>query len=838
MAVASSVVSRVTEDRAFIQAGLEGTRMSDASEVARLLADRPDLRPAVEAALVVDERHETWAFGDIDADSGAFGELVSRGVVEKTAGAYRLANPTAVEAALEDAGTVEATPSESTSPSPDGGAIAALRASQERSSLLQLSATGRVALGLVGALAFVVALRLTVWERIFYSDAVVLSANDPYFYRYWVDQVVAAGGTLDFGGLAALPGGVRGGEPLLVATLWFFTSLVGGSQTASGLVLAWYPVVSAVLVGLLTYVFTRELTDDRRIAIAAVAMLAVIPVHVFRSGLGFADHHAFDYIWLTLTAASVVMLARLPATRETFTQPGRPLVLGVGGVTVGVSGQVLAWEAGPLLLLPLLVYLPMVTVLAARDGTSAFWANAPVLLGLALGGTLSGSVHLLFDWHSAVVAFTPLLLFAGGLAVSVAAEAIRRISLPATDLSVLLVVMTAGFIAFMSAVTLVVPAVGETLFARIGVLIDSRPIVEYQPLFSLQANGWLRLLGPVLFFAIAGFVWGSRRAWSGSRRWLAGVAYGWSFLFLASLQQRFAGELAPFVAAFAGLALVYLAWKSEVLSDPVPFTDASDRLTGVGWPSIKQFGVIVFLFLLIGGYGIVQGPSYASKAPITEGEYGAAAFTAEFAEAQDLSYPDNRVLATWWRHRMYNYFVNGEARSYRYAQNEYVPFLSSPSPGFWYEKFEREEFQTRHERYGVLNKPVGFIVLDPNYNTDRDVVLSRLREHYGSHSDTSQGVSHYRLIYEHDSQTGVYQVFQVVPGATITGTLSSNESFVTATDVSAEGVSFSYQRRVVPAENGAFSLTVSYPGTYTFRNRTVTVNETAVTRGETIQLEK
>jgi dolichyl-diphosphooligosaccharide--protein glycosyltransferase len=118
------------------------------------------------------------------------------------------------------------------------------------------------------------------------------------------------------------------------------------------------------------------------------------------------------------------------------------------------------------------------------------------------------------------------------------------------------------------------------------------------------------------------------------------------------------------------------------------------------------------------------------------------------------------------------------------------------------------------------------------------VVLSRLREHYGSHSDTSQGVSHYRLIYEHDSQTGVYQVFQVVPGATITGTLSSNESFVTATDVSAEGVSFSYQRRVVPAENGAFSLTVSYPGTYTFRNRTVTVNETAVTRGETIQLEK
>ncbi|MFC7228027.1 hypothetical protein N0B31_11495 [Salinirubellus salinus] len=810
--------------------------MSDASEVARLLADRPDLEEAVEAASVVDERHETWVFGDLEADSGAFGELVSRGVVEKVDGEYRLANPGAVEAALGGEVTIEDTSTERESASTDGGATASVRESLDITA--RLSADDRAALGLVGALALVVVLRLTVWERIFYSDAVVLSANDPYYYRYWVDQVVAAGGTLDFGGLAALPERVRGGEPLLVATLWFFTSLFGGTQTASGLVLAWYPVVSAVLVGLLTYVFTRELTDDKRIAIAAVAMLAVVPVHVFRSGLGFADHHAFDYIWLTLTAASVVMLARLPATREALVRPSRPLFFGVGGVALGVAGQMLAWEAGPLLLLPLLVYLPVVTVLAARDGTSAFWANAPVLLGLALGGALSGSVHLLFGWHSAVVAFTPLLLFAGGLAVGVAAEAVRRVSLPVADLSVLLVVMTAGFIAFMTAITLIIPAVGEVLFSRIGVLLDSRPIVEYQPLFSLRSNGWLTLFGPVLFFAIVGFIWGSYRAWGGSRRWLAGVAYGWSFLFLASLQQRFAGEFAPFVAAFAGLALVYLAWKVEVLSDPVPFTDVADRLTGVGWPSVKQFGVIVLLFLLIGGYGIVQGPNYASRGPMTEGEYETAAFTAEFAETQDLSYPDNRVFSKWWRNRMYNYFVSGESESYAYAQNDYLPFLGSPSPGFWYEKFEREEFQTRHKRYGVLNKPVGFIVLDPDYDTDRDVVLSRLREHYGSLGDAEEGVSHYRLIYERDSQNGAYQVFQVVPGAKIIGTLSANESFITATDVSTEGASFSYQRLVEPADNGAFSLTVSYPGTYTFGNTTVTVNETAVTEGATIRLDE
>jgi dolichyl-diphosphooligosaccharide--protein glycosyltransferase len=787
--------------------------MSDTSEVGRLLEERPDLEPAVEAALAADERHGTWTFDDLETDSGSFGELVSRGVVEKADGEYRLADPAATRAALDGETAT------------DGGAAASLSDIDFDFSLPNVDS--RVALALTGALALVVAFRLTTWNSIFRGGDVVLTGNDPYYYRYWVEQAAAAGGTLDFSGLSTLPPAVTGGEPLLVAVLWFFTGLFGGGQTASGLVLAWYPIVAAVLVGLLTYLFARELTDDRRVAIAAVAILAVLPVHVQRSGLGFADHHAFDYVWLTLTATAVVVLARLPATREVLAAPDRKTVLGILGVGFGVGGQVLAWEAGPLLLLPLLLYFPVVTLLAARDSQSALWANAPLLIGLAIASVLAGVVHLAFGWHSTVVAFTPALLFVGGAAVTLAAEAIHRADLDLDELPVVMVVLTAGFIGFMTFITLLVPSFGEALFARIDVLIDARPIVEYQPLFSLRSNGWLILLGPPLFVAIAGFVWASVRAWFGQRHWLVAALYGWSFLFLASLQQRFAGEFSPFVAVFAGFGVVYLAWKVDVARVPAPLADSPLSGPSIERPTLGQVGAVVVLFALVGGFSAFQSPVHAAKAPIFDGEYETAQFAEEYAAEHEMDYPENYVFSKWWRNRMYNYFVSGEANSYNFAQDNYIPFFESTDPvaDGWYERFEGR---------------VGFVVVDPGYSAKYPATLARLQQSYGSRANGVAGLGHYRLVYEENHKLGTYQLFSVVPGATMTGTAAANDSFVVQTEVQVDDTTFTYRRLVETDANGEYAVTLAYPGEYTMEgtSATVTIPETAVEQGGNVTVDR
>ncbi len=780
--------------------------MSDTPEVGRLLEERPDLEPAIEAALAADEAHGTWTFDDLDTDSGSFGELVSQGVVEKADGEYRVADPAATRAALDGETAT------------DGGAVAGLSDIDFDLSLPSVDA--RVALALTGALALVVAFRLTTWNSIFRGGDIVLTGNDPYFYRYWVEQVAAAGGTLDFSGLSTLPGSVTGGEPLLVTVLWFFTGLLGGGTAASGTVLGWYPVVAAVIVGLLTYLFARELTDDRRVAIAAVAMLAVLPVHVQRSGLGYGDHHAFDYIWLMLTATAVVMLARQPPVRETLFDPDRKTVLGILGVGFGVSGQVLAWEAGPLLLLPLLLYFPVVTLLAARDSQSSLWANAPLLVGLAIASMLAALVHLAFGWHSTAVAFTPALLFVGGAAVTLAAEAVHRADLDVEGLPVVMVLLTAGFVGFMTLITLVLPSFGETLFARIDVLIDSRPIVEYQPLFSLRSNGWLVLLGPPLFVAMAGFVWASVRAWFGQRHWLVAALYGWSFLFLASLQQRFAGELSPFVAVFAGLGLVSLAWKVDVARVPAPLADAPLSGPSISRPTFGQVGAVLVLFALIAGFSAFQSPVHAAKAPIGEGEYETAQFADEYATEHDLDYPENFVMSKWWRNRMYNYFVSGEADSYNYARNNYIPFFESTDPvaDGWYEEFEGR---------------VGFVVVDPGYGAKYPATLARLQQSYGSRANGVAGLAHYRLIYEESHEMGTYQLFSVVPGATMTGTAAANDTFLVATEVTVDDTTFTYERLVTTDANGEYAVTLAYPGEYEMEgtSRTGMILEETVEEG-------
>jgi hypothetical protein len=70
--------------------------MSDEESVSDILDERPDLEEALRTIKPVDDQSDRWTFDEVSVDSGRFGELVSRGIVESTDGAYRLADPEAV----------------------------------------------------------------------------------------------------------------------------------------------------------------------------------------------------------------------------------------------------------------------------------------------------------------------------------------------------------------------------------------------------------------------------------------------------------------------------------------------------------------------------------------------------------------------------------------------------------------------------------------------------------------------------------------------------------------------------------------------------------------------
>jgi dolichyl-diphosphooligosaccharide--protein glycosyltransferase len=759
--------------------------MVSAREVRELLDDRPDLEPALEAVLAAEA---PWTFDDVGVDSGVFGELVSRDVVVEADDGYRVADAKAVRRALD--GNFDAADS---------------RASGLDIELPSFDVDRLEVAAVVGALVLVFGLRLTSFPTVFQGDAVVLSSNDPYYYRYWLEQLLSNPETT----LSTLPGGVTKGEPLMLAALWLATVTLGGTVGTAGTVLAWYPVVSALFSAVLVYAIAVVVTDDRRIGIASVAMLAVLPGHAFRTSVGFADHHAFDYPWLALTVLGVVLIASWARSAEASTLG---VVTGIASIGVGAGAQTLAWEAGPLLVVPLGVAIAAMAVTAVNRNESVLPTVGPIVAGVGLAAAFAWFGHSTYGWHTTLVASAPLMLAVSGIGVLAVGEVWYRLGLPSAGLvAVELVGVVIGAGAFRSLRpemwSRLTSSVTERLLAR-------RNIAEVQSLFS-ESAGWLLLFGFLLLLALAYVVWASYRLLEDDR-WTPVVVYAWYFLVLAAVQVRFAGQLSLLVAVFAGVGFVHLAAWIDVARVPAPLSGtAVDSLT---LPDRRQVLTLVGLFVLVTGLSVVQIPVKTSQTTSPNQGYDAAAWIAEYSDAHDMAYPENYVLSEWGENRMYNYFVSGESSSYSYARSNYADFVTSTNASTWSER---------------LQGRVGFVVTTTDVVTNASTLGTRLHRHNGSRTELTDGLAHFRLLHVEDE--GAYKLFTPVRGAEISGEAEPNSSVMVRTTIGLDSYSFDYVRETTTDVNGSYSVRVPYPGTYRVAEKSVRVPEAAVRNGTTVR---
>ncbi|WP_336001818.1 STT3 domain-containing protein [Halorientalis halophila] len=786
--------------------------MADERDVAATLAERPELASALDSVRPVDDDMDTWTFEDVPVDSGTFGELVAADLVAKVDGEYRL--PDATLQALDgdaEPGTAGGTnieddrnPSRNLSiavPDPDWRGVAAL----------------------AGALAVVVLFRTAFSVgSVFRDGAVVLSGNDPYAYRYIVEGLLTEGGGFDAALLTDMP--MAQGEPLTIATLYWVAGLLGDGASAAGAVMAWYPVVSALVTGLLLYLLAVRLTDDRRVGLAAVVLLATTPAHALRTSLGFADHHAFDYPWLVLAAFALVVLA--DQGEEAYRDP-RAWLAGLG-IGVGVAGQILAWDNGTALVVPVALVVALGVLLDVDADRSPVLANAPLVGGLAFATLVVRRAHGEMGWHTDFVVGVPLLLLAGTVGVLAIGEAVHRLDLPTLAF---VGAELAGAVAAFFLVPTVVPDFWSRADGRLDRFFDTRNIVETQPLISGDLT-WFLLLGLVLVIAIPPLIWASRRAADGAKPWLIGSVYAWFLLALAAIQVRFVGELAAFTALFGGLGFVWMAHWVDLASVPRPFADekpdpratrgaeaADGSLETLRVPTAREAGLLLALFLLVGGVGVLQTPIKTSQITITDGTYETAAWIEEDARVANLSYPDDYVLTEWGRNRVYNYFVNGESRSYSYARYHYETLFTETNESQWYRQHRNR---------------VGYVVTQsaPGGNVSSASLFPRLHDGFGTESSTATGMSHFRAV--HATEDGQYKTFRLVPGATIAGSGPPDATTTLSRSIEIPGASFTYERTVETDADGAYAVTVPYPGEYRLWNETVTVSERNVTSGDRV----
>lgn len=662
---------------------------------------------------------------------------------------------------------------------------------------------------LAAALGLLVAVRLVPLGSVFRGGDVVLLSNDPYAYLHLVEHAIEG---------VPQPR-VADGEPLLVWTLVAVSTLFG-AVVGAPLVLAVYPVLAAVGTGLVLFWLARTLTDDPRVGVTAVVVLAVTPLYASRTALGFADHHAFDAVWLALTLAALTWLVvrtGAPADRRRA----------VGGVLgLGVAAQSLAWEGSPLLVVPAGIALALGSLVIVRT-EDPVETTRPIVGGFGVGAAVVVAAHLLLGWQSVVVAGTAVTLFGGSLLVLALVAWVDRTgrSWPAL-LGTGLAIAGVGIVLLRLAGALSVIGSPVLAFEQYLRSLAGTGIGETAPLtatFGLVA-GPVVLLGFSLFVGAPAAAWGFLRGW---RRlepgWIVlGVYVAW-FLALGFLQRRFAVHLAVPLSVVAGFGFVAAAHWFELVRAPAPLRSREHAEQSLELPGRRRLAILGGMGVVGIGSGSLFSGVICSSLATDRAEYRAAAWMRAYAAERGWQYPRSYVLAPWDNARMYNHFVNGESRSYAHAREYYQEFVFGTDPAEWYEQFEGR---------------VGFVVTRERGDTLSLRIQSTLHDRYGSAGPGGDGVGHYRAVWESDDGSRV--VFAVVPGARLSGQAEPDTELSLSTEITlaGSGTTVTYRRRVRTGEDGAFSVRLAQPGSYTVdgADGPLRIEESHVSDGRTVEL--
>jgi dolichyl-diphosphooligosaccharide--protein glycosyltransferase len=648
---------------------------------------------------------------------------------------------------------------------------------------------------LAAALLLLVATRLFSIRAVVFPDGIALLSNDPYAYRALVDRAVEDGGV-------AVPEAVRVGEPLFVAVAAVATALVGDS----GVVLAAYPLVVTVASAVAVSAAATRLSDYRA-GLAAVLWLATVPVHAWRTSLGGGDHHAFDYLCLAVTMLALVRLL------DTERHEPRTDAATLG---VAVAAQVLAWEAGPLLVAPAALAVGAVPLLGGPDTASRL---RPVAAGFGLAALLALGVHGLFGWQSGPIVAVPALVALGTAAVAGVAHLSDRTARPRVTYAV-----SAGVGASVGggALWTLWPAFraelgsGLAFLARSGRWEMAGLFADFGPIF-----GPVILLGYAPLVALVGVAVAVRDRDHGGA-WAVVLAYALVVGVVAVRHRRFAGEFAVPLAVLSGVGFVAaLRWLGLVAGST---PKDGDR---VALPGRRA--------LLLGAVSLAAYAPGAHFTRLVVGEqvvdprlYRAARWIERRAAGRGLTYPENYVLSEEGRNRMFNYFVNGRSLSAGFAADTYLPFLTGGDLSEWYDR---------------LAGRVGFVVVRtvPAYESEDGLVSGmppnyrRLHHNLGSAAGGFEGAGHFRAVYA--SPERYVTAFELVAGATLVGRAETAGQVTARTAASMPaGPAFEF-RRTAAVTDGGFAVTVPHPGRYRIDGRTVRVTEADVRAGATVRVD-
>lgn len=777
-------------------------------DIESILKNDPELRQAIEEVLRVDSQRDTWTFHDVDIDSGAFGEIVSHGIVKQDGDGYTVTDADSVRAMLEGQPDTDSHHSESNRVS--------------LSDLVVDSYSRVLVIGLCIALLLVAAVRAYFLPDLIHRGEILFLGNDPYIARASLERIAAAvEGPFDLS-LFLEAKESPWGPSFAFFLVWTSEVLTLGGEL-SDLFIAFYPLLSALVTGLLVYGFASRVTNDRRVGLASILMLAVAPSHVLRTAVGFSDHSAFDYPLLIATGYLLTILGKADWERTRDFSYWIATIL--FGVVVAV--QLLAWKGAPLYLVPPAAFIALMPLLSIRTDSPVLPPLVLIGIGFGIASTVTGITHLAFGWQELYSVLLSSLFFIATLVAATIMELLYRWDFSVRSIASLEIAGVALSAVFLPTLPVFNSLISEGI-AYFTARTDSQVAETLSMIESGIVSGPIITFGTQLVFGVLALLWASWRVYDQNDfNLLAPVIYTWYFLGLSLfIQRRFTGELAPFMAIFTGIAFVFVAQWTDVIAGPELFS-STGAYKNLFIPDTRTLLYLFVLFIFFGSLGAAMVPGWINNVQHDESLHDASVWMSNHSNTHDLEYPENYVFGDSGHNPMLNYHVN-QRPTYWYARYKFPQFLASTDPESWYYDLRNRSYY-RTEFRG----PIGYIVIQSkDSGGGPKSIYTRLYHHFGSQYKNTSSVSHYRLRYIHPETDT--KVFTLVEGADLVGTAAPNSTVSLSTSVEVSNHTFTYRKRVKTGESGRFNATVPYPGQYQINGWNTSVSAASVSNGTTV----
>ena len=429
--------------------------------------------------------------------------------------------------------------------------------------------------GIALFIIFAIALALRVslsYENVITDDGVRFLANDPWYHMRLVENLVHNyPHRILFDPYTVYPGGAYVGvAPLfdfLLATLAWIIGLGSPSQHVIETVGAYYPAILGAMVTVPVYFIGRELFN-RNVGLLSAALIVILPSPLlFRSLLGFTDHHVTEVLASTTAALFLILAIKRAKENEiSFSHVGsrdwgnlkKPLIYALlAGFSLGI--YFLFWKNALLFVFILFAYLVIQYIIDHMRGRSTDYLciiGMPMFLIALIMLIPFSNLHTYGELVYAsltIAALTPLLL--SGVSHLIAHRNLRRVYYPLT----LLVLGLVG-VGVLYAVN---PSFLNSMLEkfRYAFLLDARQqtIGELRSLFSLSGfNILLNYFTASIILALIALgliIYGQVKEWNSEKIFL--IIWCLAMLALTLSHDRLTYYFTVNVALLAG----YLCWR-------------------------------------------------------------------------------------------------------------------------------------------------------------------------------------------------------------------------------------------------------------------------------------